>query len=213
MPCWEARWYEAHGYSQVDDEWTFTGSYRFWDADALHEFVRDTRQHTLPLFDDSSPTNFPLDAVGWRVEGTLGFIIGVDVNLDVIYNLDQQQLNFGPNGWEFRPGDLDVYFSPGGQVLTFGGGVSTGFLFLFNLPENDRVTEWGWNAGGTVLAEAGGEFNVFGSLSEEEYPEGKPWGFYIGGGTGDELSVFGGGSYTWKITEPVVNFLRRLSAQ
>jgi RHS repeat-associated protein len=44
MPCWEARWYEAHGYSQMDGKWTFTGSYEFWDIGALHEFVRDAQQ-------------------------------------------------------------------------------------------------------------------------------------------------------------------------
>jgi RHS repeat-associated protein/uncharacterized repeat protein (TIGR01451 family) len=161
----------------------------------------------------STPDSLPLDAMGWRVDLSVGFLAAGDINADVIYNVDQQLLKYGPGGWEFTPGDLDVYFSLSGQGATVGGGLSTGPLFLFNLPANDRVTEWGWKAGGTLYLEAGAEVEVFGSLSQEEYPEGAPWGIYTGGGIGDEASLYGGGGYTWNITELVVNVARRLSGQ
>lgn len=153
-----------------------------------------------PSLDGPPPNDLHLDAIGWRLEGTIGFIIGiVDLNLDLVYNLHQQQLEFGPDGLKFTPGESDINFSLGAQVLTFGGGVTTGPLFISNLPENDRLNEWGWNVGGTVLAAEGMDVNVFGSLSEEEYPEGNPWGVYIGFGKGGEFSAYGGGGYTWNI--------------
>jgi RHS repeat-associated protein len=161
----------------------------------------------------STSDGLPLDAIGWRADLSVGFLAAGDINVDVIYNVDQQLLRYGPRGWEFIPGDLGVYFSLGGQGATVGGGLSTGPLFLFNLPENDRVAEWGWKAGGTLYLEAGAEVEAFGSLSQEEYPEGTPWGIYIGGGMGDEASLYGGGGYAWNITELVVNVARRLSAQ
>jgi hypothetical protein len=213
MPCWEARWYEAHGYSQEGGDWIFTGEHRFRDIDAIRELIEDTGQLTSPLSDGQLPNDSPLDAVGWRLEGSAGFIIGIDVNIDIIYNLDQQQLGYGPKEWELTPGDLDVFFSLGGQVLAFGFGASTGPEFIFNLPENDRLAGWGWNGGGTILPEAGGEGEVFGSISKEKYPEGNPWGFYFGGGAGDEISVYGGGGYTWNITEPLVDLSEWLSGQ
>ncbi len=49
MPCWEARWYEAHGYSQVDGNWTFTGNYIFWDTRAFREFALDAGQDNPPI--------------------------------------------------------------------------------------------------------------------------------------------------------------------
>jgi hypothetical protein len=148
---------------------------------------------------NGQPTSdhFHLDAVGWRLEGTIGFIIGIDINFDLVYNLHQQRLELGPGGLGFAPGESDVNFSLGAQVLTFGWGATTGPLFVANLPENDRLNEWGWNAGGTVLPEGGVDINVFGSLSEEEYPEGNPWGVFVGFGGGGEFSAYGGGGYTW----------------
>jgi len=140
-----------------------------------------------------------LDAIGWRLDFTVGFIAAIDINVDVIYNLHQQQLELGPNGLKFTPGESDINFSLGAQVLTFGGGATTGPLFISNLPENDRLNEWGWNAGGTVLPEGGVDVNVFGSLSEEKYPEGNPWGVFVGFGGGEEISAYGGGGYTWNI--------------
>ena len=150
---------------------------------------------------NGQPTNdhFHLDAVGWRLEGTIGFIIGIDINFDLVYNLHQQQLELGPGGLGFTPGDSDINFSLGAQALTFGWGVATGPLFVANLPENDRLNAWGWNAGGTVLPGGGMDVNVFGSLSEVDYPEGNPLGVFVGFGGGDEFSAYLGGGYTWNI--------------
>jgi len=108
MPCWETRWYEAHGYSQADGEWTFTGDFNFWDESALREFISDAGHFALPPIAGSSPNDFPLDVVGWRVDASGGFIVGIDANINMIYNLDQQRLKFGPDGWEFTPAGLDA---------------------------------------------------------------------------------------------------------
>ena len=76
--------------------------------------------------------------------------------------------------------------------------MSTGPLFVFNLPENEDLDGWGWRVGGTAYPEIGMEIEVFGPLSDQE---GDPFGVYVGFGGGDEVCGYGGVSHTFDITD------------
>ncbi|MEW5959071.1 MAG: RHS repeat-associated core domain-containing protein, partial [Chloroflexota bacterium] len=39
--CWEARWYKAHGYENMDGQWSYTGNYSFSDPEAAYETIED----------------------------------------------------------------------------------------------------------------------------------------------------------------------------
>lgn len=93
--------------------------------------------------------------------------------------------------------NLDVMFTLGAQGLSEGAGITTGPLFLWDVPTNSDLEGGGWNLGGTILSGEGVEANL--TLCETSEGLGKE--LYIGSGGGGEVSVGGGWGYSWRITD------------
>ncbi|MEJ2556516.1 MAG: RHS repeat-associated core domain-containing protein, partial [Anaerolineae bacterium] len=137
------------------------------------------------------------DAVGWRVEVSGGILVAGDLNIDVV--MKRPDLAYDEKGLHFKEGAVDIFTSYGAQGADIGVGVSTGPLFIYNLPSLDDYTGTtnflGASGFGLLEGVGGAEANVF--WSPQSNSEGTTtWGWHVGGGVGFEIFAGGGVSQT-----------------
>ena len=127
-----------------------------------------------------------VDAVGWRVNGSIGYTLAGTGSVDVIFNLRTMRGN--------------AYGSLGGQGVTGGGSVSTGILLIGNLVDNAgyRGLEAGFT--GSIAREFVG-VDISLTWSWNLYKGKRPWVFYLGYAAGEEVTVGLTGSHTWTYEE------------
>jgi hypothetical protein len=147
---------------------------------------------------------------GVRVEGSIGAILGLDINADVI--------------WDWNSFDGDVFVTFGWQgVLPGGYGINAGPLLTKGMSELDDYTRISDHAGFTlssdivealVSAEAAGALAVFSLEPDYGWSSARSDGsrvqsFFLGVlGTGEELSAWRGTSIqTWSIKSFLEKFV------
>ncbi len=128
-----------------------------------------------------------IDAIGGRVSVTGGAIAFGGASADVVLNL--------------TTGEVSVYASPeGGFILGEGLTYVGGITLLRNLPSNDKFRGTFEAVG--VVAGGGISGNVEGFWSGPQDDWFNPLrgghGFFIGGGVGEALGVYGTFSYSWE---------------
>jgi RHS repeat-associated protein len=181
-------------------------------ASAVHE--ANQWADSLVSFMDPSIGDSTLDAVGWRAEGSAGVIVGGDLNVDVVMKLPKD-LVYDTKGLHYeKPGSIDVFTGYGVQGADVGAGVSTGPLFIYNLPSLDDYTGTTDFVGVSASWESGAEGNVFWAddLNSEDT---RTWGWHVGIGAGVEIFAGGGVSKTEYLedfyTDTLVPRINRLS--
>ena len=150
-----------------------------------------TESNALPLPNqaDLAENPWPVDAIGWRVEGSfMPLMFGGDMNLDLVYNLNS--------------GETDVFLGLSVQAIGEGGSITTGPLAVFGLAENAGYEGAGAYLGGTVVTDFGAEGDL--GVSFSEYRGERPVSVYLGGGGGAEASVYAGVGGTFRITDILV---------
>jgi hypothetical protein len=167
----------------------------------------DDSSSSLPESDDG----FRLSGVGWRLEGSVAILppfIAGDLNVDVIMNFHDQETGEWKGllyAIQHADENVDLFISLGGQALGEGAAVSTGPVFLWDVPSNEDLEGGGWQIGGTAVAgEKGAELNL--SLYETSDGLGKE--LYIGYGVGGEASIGGGWGYAWNVIDKVDEWQR-----
>jgi len=87
MPCWEARWYRAHGYENIDKEWVYTGNYFFSDLESAYETIEDIAlgRHFLPESANFTYNSFTFSLVQRGQDNTLSSFLGsVAFAMDIV---------------------------------------------------------------------------------------------------------------------------------
>jgi RHS repeat-associated protein len=147
--------------------------------------------------------DFPI--AGIRVEGTLIGLLGVDANLDIV--------------WDWNNFDGDAFFTVGWQLgADVGLGGNVGLLFLGGMDDLDDYMEIGDHAGFTVADDA--VLNMFSVEADYGWSEPKEDGerihsLFVGFlGGGEEVGIWRGSSIkTWRATidlEWIYHFLNSL---
>jgi hypothetical protein len=87
MPCWEARWYKAHGYENIDKEWVYTGNYFFSDLESAYETIEDivVGRHFLPESVNFTYNSFTFSFVQRGQDNALsGFFGSIGFAMDIV---------------------------------------------------------------------------------------------------------------------------------
>ncbi len=137
---------------------------------------------------DLTPEDEPwrLDALGWRLEASAGVLIGLDVNIDAVLNFNDQETGEW-RGFPYAVANADenlrLFVSVDLQGADIGTAITTGPLFIDNMPRNEQKLEPGWYGFATGAYKGAVEVEV--KLSE--WTE-----VYIGGGVGAEGAIGAG---------------------
>ncbi|HNT78272.1 MAG TPA: RHS repeat-associated core domain-containing protein [Anaerolineae bacterium] len=162
-----------------------------------HKPIEETDKQTSA----PPPKKHSLDAVGIRLDFTIGAVVAFDINIEIIMKLPDE-VRF-ENGRLYAPGiETDIFVSPGGQILTGGSGITVGPIGIWDLPSLTEYPGWNHSAGGTVIWQGGPGVDINGSLAMQDNSEGTRTKVgYIGAGLGWELAAYYGVSYTANIQD------------
>ena len=136
-----------------------------------------------------------LDAIGWRLEGSVGAVIGADVNIDAVLNFNDPQTGewrgFPLTNREFNE-RCNIFVSLGWQAgLILDAEITTGPVFIDGMKNNKERLEGGEHGFLSVGKGYMGEIDYrFNRDTDEVYLGFLGYGGGVALGYGRELWVF-----------------------
>ncbi|MGC9396297.1 MAG: RHS repeat-associated core domain-containing protein, partial [Anaerolineae bacterium] len=139
------------------------------------------------------PTGHFLDGLGFRIDFSAAQIIGLDGNIDFVYN--------------FKTKEAGIYFTLNGIGVGEGFGLTAGPLLFFNLDDNSDLEGWQVELEATLKD----TFGLEASISTDLLNPGEPVIVFFGGGVGAEIQGNLGIGKCWDITDQVMALATKLA--